>query len=249
MSFSNGDGGFAKKPRRAWPFAAALVTIAIVGGLYAQQKFRAPAETEPTPAGEKGGAPAAAVPGQPPAAPDSPVAPRPTLDLNEPAPDAAEQQAEAIIGQAKEIPARPVARLRGQGSWNDGLATLSEAIAAVRAAVAEAGLAVDGRPLVAFTDTDDNGFHFEALLPLAKAPDGKTKLGHGVEIAASPSGKALKFQHRGPYSDIDSTYEAITAFLDEKGLDTQNLFVEEYLTDPKTNEDDELEVDIYVFLK
>ncbi len=46
-----------------------------------------------------------------------------------------------------------------------------------------------------------------------------------------------------------STYEAITAFLDEKGLDTKNLFVEEYLTDLKTSDDDGLEVDIYVFLK
>ena len=52
-------------------------------------------------------------------------------------------------------------------------------------------------------------------------------------LAQSPSGKAIKFQHRGAYDDIDSTYEAITAYLDEKGLEARNLFVEEYLNDAK----------------
>jgi effector-binding domain-containing protein len=59
----------------------------------------------------------------------------------------------------------------------------------------------------------------------------------------------MKFQHRGAYEDIDATYEAITAYLDEKNIEAQNLFVEEYLTDPKAPDDASLEVDIYVFIK
>ena len=59
----------------------------------------------------------------------------------------------------------------------------------------------------------------------------------------------MKFEHRGSYDDIDTSYEAITAYLDEKGLEAQNLFIEEYLTTPKDAEDSELEVDIYVLLK
>ncbi len=46
-----------------------------------------------------------------------------------------------------------------------------------------------------------------------------------------------------------STYEAITAYLDEKGLEAQNLFVEEYLNEAKSSDDTGLEVDIYVFVK
>jgi len=41
----------------------------------------------------------------------------------------------------------------------------------------------------------------------------------------------------------------ITAFLDEKGLESQNLFYEEYLNDVKAPDDPTLEVDIYVLLK
>jgi effector-binding domain-containing protein len=233
-----------QKLKGLWRWLA-LAAVLLVGAFVAAQKFSGDSPA-PAPVLQAQAPAPAPAPAAPPA--DSPVAPAPTLDLEEPAP-APEATADAIAGQTIDIPARPVARLRGQGSWTDGLKTLSEAIAKAQAAAGKAGLALDGRPLVAFTETDDNGFHFEAMLPLAKAPDGKSKLEGGVEIGASPAGKALKFQHRGPYGEIDSTYEAITAFLDEKGLDTKNLFVEEYLTDLKTSDDDGLEVDIYVFLK
>jgi effector-binding domain-containing protein len=103
--------------------------------------------------------------------------------------------------------------------------------------------------LTVFTDTDDNGFHYEAMLPIAKAPEGKVKLADAVEVGASPAGKALKFEHRGSYDEIDSTYEAITAYLDEKGLDTNNIFIEEYLTNLTDAEDANVDVDIYVFVK
>jgi effector-binding domain-containing protein len=236
-----------QKLKGLWRWLAALAAVLVIGALFVAQKFSGDSPA-PAPAALTAQQAQATPPAPAPAAPDSPLAPKPTLDLNEPAP-AAEAPAESIAGQGIDIPARPVARVRGQGAWTDGLKTLSEAVAKVKAAADKAGLAIDGRPLVAFTETDDAGFHFEAMLPLGKAPEGKPKLDGGVEIGASPAGKALKFQHRGPYGEIDSTYEAITAFLDEKGLDTKNLFVEEYLTDLKTSDDDGLEVDIYVFLK
>ncbi|WP_166143108.1 GyrI-like domain-containing protein [Methylosinus sp. RM1] len=251
MSNSSGEG-VTQRLKRAWPFVAGLAVLAVVAGA-----FFGATSTSPTPTAvvlAPSAQVAAETPQKPaPAAPDSPVAPKPTLDLNEPSQAEAEAQAQAqadaIAGQAIDIIARPVVKLRGQGTWADGLKTLSEAVANLRIAASKAGLTVDGRPLVAFTETDDNGFHFEAMLPLMRPPETKAKFEHGVEAGASPAGKALKFQHRGPYEEIDSTYEAITAFLDEKGLDTKNLFVEEYLTDLKTSDDDGLEVDIYVFLK
>ena len=119
----------------------------------------------------------------------------------------------------------------------------------MRAAAAKAGSTANGHAVAAFVDTDDNGFKFEAMLPIEKAPDGKTDLGDGVKIGATPGGKALKFQHRGAYEDIDTTYEAITAYLDEKNLEAQNVFVEEYLNAPKGPDDTSAEVDIYVLIK
>ena len=148
-----------------------------------------------------------------------------------------------------DVAARPALVLKGQAKWDDSVKTLAAALAKVTAAATKAGLAPNGRPLAVFTDTDDNGFHYEAMLPIAKAPDGKIKLADGVEVGASPAGKALKFEHRGSYDEIDATYEAITAYLDEKGLDTNNIFIEEYLTNLTDAEDANVDVDIYVFVK
>ena len=78
---------------------------------------------------------------------------------------------------------------------------------------------------------------------------GKASLSDAVKIGQTPSGKAMRFEHQGAYSDIDATYDAITAYLDEKGIDAQDSFVEEYANDVKDPDDPTLQVNIYVLLK
>lgn len=163
-------------------------------------------------------------------------------------PPAHDEAAQAMMSQTVTVDARPAAVIKGQGKWEDAAKTISEALGKLNDAVGTAGLAVNGRPFAVFTKTDDTGFAFEAMTPLAAAPEGKPKLPEGVSIGASPAGKALKFQHRGAYDEIEATYEAIAAYLDEKGLDTKDLILEEYLTDFK-GDDANVDVDIYVFLK
>ena len=148
-----------------------------------------------------------------------------------------------------EVAARTVIQTHGAASWEDGYGKINESLAKLHAAAQKAGLKENARPQVAFTETDDAGFKYDAMLPVDSAADAKLTLGADIALAQSPSGKAIKFQHRGAYDDIDSTYEAITAYLDEKGLEARNLFVEEYLNDPKDSTDMALQVDIYVFLK
>ena len=166
-----------------------------------------------------------------------------------PAPDAAKPSADPSTAQVIEVPARPVAILRGKSSWDDGFKTLSTSFAKINAELAKAGLTATGRPLSVFLETDDNGFRFEAMIPIAEKPAGKDQLSAEVKLGLSPVGKAMKFQHRGAYDDIDSTYEAITAYLDEKGLTAQDMFIEEYLNEMKSADDTSLEIDVYVLLK
>ncbi len=147
-----------------------------------------------------------------------------------------------------ELTSRPVAFTSASAEWADGFKSVLGQIAKVDAAVKKAGLTPAGHPFALFLATDDKSFQFEAMVPLAAKPEGKD-LPDGVKIGESPSGKAIKFLHRGAYDDIDSTYDLITAFLDEKGLESQNRFVEEYLTDTTEPDDGGLEADIYVFLK
>ena len=48
---------------------------------------------------------------------------------------------------------------------------------------------------------------------------------------------------------MDSTYELITNYLDEKQLEAKDVFVEQYMKDPITTPENDLVIEIYVPLK
>ena len=145
-----------------------------------------------------------------------------------------------------ELPRRTMAILSGRSSWDDGFKSLFDSFDAIAAELAKAGLKPAGRPLAVFVSTDENGFSFEAMTPVAAAPADPAKVGGGVRFGDSPAGKAIRFTHKAPYEEIDTTYEAITAYLDSKNIAAQDAFIEEYVTDPKDPSDTTLQINIYV---
>jgi effector-binding domain-containing protein len=48
---------------------------------------------------------------------------------------------------------------------------------------------------------------------------------------------------------MDTTYDAITNFLDEKQLDAKGLFIEQYVTDPIATPQEKLVVEVFVPVK
>lgn len=226
--------------------AAALL---MPGGRVGAQTNAGPSATpSPPPAAQTPAAPAV-----PPTPATPPAAAKEATPLKPTAEDPGAGQAPGISGDATvqtlDVPARGVATLSGSATWDDGFKTIRTAIATINAELAKAGIAPAGRPIANFVQVNDSNFKFEAMVPIAARPEGSTNLANAVKFGMSPGGKALKFQHRGAYGDIESTYDLITAFLDEKGLKAQDFFIVEYLTDLKDTEDQNLEVDIYIFLQ
>ncbi len=211
--------------------AAALV-FGLVLAMAAIQPGPALAQTDAPAAGD----PAPAAPG---------VAPPASSDTDSKPPPGVPNDSSAVTLDLK---ARRVAYASASAEWADGFKTVMGEIAKVNAAIKKAGLTPAGHPFALFLATDDKSFQFEAMVPLDGSPEVKD-LSDGIKIGESPAGKAIKFLHRGSYDDIDSTYDLITAFLDEKGLESQNRFIEEYLTDTTEPDDANLEADIYVFIK
>jgi effector-binding domain-containing protein len=203
----------------------------------------AAAPVAPSPPADAPAAAPGATPAQPPASGPPGAAPS-----GAPPPAAAPSE-DSSNGQTLQMTALPAAYIEGKANWTEGFSALTGAFGLVRAELAKSGVTAAGRPMAVFTETDDNGFSYRAMIPIDKPPEGKTTLSETVKLGQTPAGKAMRFEHRGSYEDIDSTYEAITAYLDEKGLEAENLFVEEYLNDVKTPDDPNLQVDIYVLLK
>jgi effector-binding domain-containing protein len=117
----------------------------------------------------------------------------------------------------------------------------------VNAFLAKQGIKPAGPPMTIYTSTDDTSFQFEAAVPVADAPANAPQ--GDIAVGQSPSGRAYKFVHHGSYDAMDTTYESITNYLDEKQLEAKDLFIEEYVTDPVTTPEDKLVINIYVPIK
>ncbi|WP_187640077.1 GyrI-like domain-containing protein [Bosea sp. F3-2] len=142
---------------------------------------------------------------------------------------------------------KPVLMQSGQATWDQGFQKLSNSIKALRAEAQRAGLAVAGRPLSLFVETTDDGFRFDAMLPVAIPPGGQApSLGPDFRMGTSPAGRALRFLHQAPYDDIDSTYETITAYLEAKSIVVKDAFLEEYVSELNDPGDPNLEINVYV---
>jgi len=172
--------------------------------------------------------------------PPGPNTQRPTLV---PAPADAAEVAEVTL------PGKPAAIVSGTSTWEEGVENLKKAFGKLNEELTRAGMQAAGRPLTVFTQTDDMSFRYDAMVPVAAAPEGRPSLSPEVRFGRTPAGKALRFEHKGPYDGIDTTYETITAYLDLKGLTAEDAFVEEYATDLVDPSDPALEVNIYALLR
>jgi effector-binding domain-containing protein len=208
----------------------------------------APAAPSPTPAAP----PAAQAPAAPSPAPAKPEAPSATNPAPG-APGAAQPESapsgEASTGEAVDFPPRPFAYIEGKADKDEIYSSILGSLSLVKRDMDKANLTPAGRPIAVFVESDDTGFRYHAGYPLTSAPEGKSSLSDTVKIGQTPSGKAMRFEHQGAYGDIDATYDAITAYLDDKGIDAQDTFIEEYANDVKDPDDPTLQVNIYVLLK
>lgn len=199
-----------------------------------------PAPAPPTPAAP---APAAKTPGA------DKMAPEGKAGNTEIEPNGSPGIPDNATTENVDVPSRPALMVGGQSTYDEAFKSIKASIDAAKKAMDKAGLKPTGHPITIFSEPDDKGFKYRVAIPLAAKPEGKPDIGADATIDVTPAGKAIKFQHRGAYEDIDSTYDVITAYLDAKGLQVDNPYIEEYLTELTAADDPNLQVDIYVFVK
>ena len=151
------------------------------------------------------------------------------------------------FGEEVTLPERTIVYLKGQSKWDAAFDTLVDAFKSLGEYLDKQGIKPAGPAMTIYTETDDAGFAFKAAVPIASAPENPPK--GDIAIGQTPSGKALKFVHRGSYDAMDSTYEAITNYLDDKHLEAKDLFIEEYVTDPVKTDAENLVVNVFVPVK
>jgi effector-binding domain-containing protein len=195
-----------------------------------------PAPETPAPAAPATPAPAAPAPATPPPAAEAPAAP----------PAVAPVQTADPFGDEITLTPKTAVILKGSANWDNAFETLTDSFKKVAALLDKQGIKASGNSMIVYTSTDDNGFTFQAEIPVDQEPKNLPK---DMSIGKTPDGKALKFVHRGSYDNMDNTYEAITNHLDDKKLEAKDTFIEEYITDPLKTAEDKLVINVYVPLK
>ncbi len=176
----------------------------------------------------------------PPAGAATPAAPEQIAPSSTPA------QPGDVFGADTTLTAKPMIYVKGSGTWDKAFETLTASFKKIKTYLDKEGIKPDGLPMTIFTATDDNGFDYEAAVPIAAPPKNPP---HGeIALGQTPAGQALKFVHRGSYDDLDNTYEAITNDLDDKRLVAKDMFIEEYVTNPLTADINKLVVNVYVLI-
>lgn len=151
------------------------------------------------------------------------------------------------FGETVELKPAAILQKASQSGWDEGFNSIVATLKEVDAELARLKLTPAGPPTVIYTATDDAGFDFELAVPFSGATTEKPK--EGFQFSASVAGTALRFTHRGAYDAMDPTYEQIANLLDAKDLEAQDVYIEEYRTDPRTTSQDNLVIDILVPLK
>ena len=151
------------------------------------------------------------------------------------------------FGEAVTLPDRTIVFMKGHTNWDAAFDTLIDAFKSLNEYLDKQGIKPSGSFITIYTQTDDTGFSFQAAAPVASAPANPPK--GDIAVGTAPGGKALKFVHRGSYDAMDSTYEAITNYLDDKQMEAKDLFIEEYTTDPVKTDANSLVINIFVPIK
>jgi effector-binding domain-containing protein len=220
--------------------AAVVAVMTYAGGLHPARAQT----TQPPPPAETP-APPPGLPAPPPVqSPPPPPAATPAPVPGEAAPPAASNEA---FGEEVTLAAKPIIYMKGSANWDTAFETLVDSFKTIYTYLEKQGIKPDGAPMTIYTATDDTGFQFQAAVPIATEPPSPPQ--GDIAVGKSPSGKVLKFVHHGSYDSMDSTYEAITNYLDTKSLEAEDLFFEEYVTDPLKTPEDKLVINVFVPVK
>jgi effector-binding domain-containing protein len=111
----------------------------------------------------------------------------------------------------------------------DGLKTeIGDALHEIELLTRRAGVGVSGPPFVRYLDWTDRHLVAEIGMPVARPMPAAGR----VEPSELPGGRVASVIHLGPYETIATTYQLMTARLEELGLRATGPMWEIYWTDP-----------------
>lgn len=119
---------------------------------------------------------------------------------------------------------------------------MASAFGEISAYMIEKGLAMSSQPMAITRSWDEKGFRIDAAIPVQRVDipvEGKVRWGQ------SPSGRAVRLIHRGPYDRMAPSYEKLAAYMAVHGLNEGRISWEHYVSDPLETSPGQLLTHIY----
>ncbi len=144
-----------------------------------------------------------------------------------------------------EVKDQPVLIMRTVTAVEDLPAFLGKAYDAIGQYLNEIGEQPAGMPFAAYHNMDMKALEVEAGFPVSRMLPGKGKIESG-KINGGKFGITL---HVGEYDSVSPAYDALTAFVKQKGYTPSGAVYEYYLNDPNENPSVKPETEIRFPLK
>jgi effector-binding domain-containing protein len=100
-------------------------------------------------------------------------------------------------------------------------------------------------PLAITRSWDAHTVQIDAAIPVVSADIPVTG---NVRVGRSPSGTAVRVVHKGPYENMGSSYEQLSAYMAVNGLEEGRVSWEQYISDPAQTPSSELTTHIYFLI-
>jgi effector-binding domain-containing protein len=127
----------------------------------------------------------------------------------------------------------------------DMAASLADAYREITRVMQEQQIEMVAQPMAISRAWDEQGFRFEAAIPVNLV--GFEASGR-VQAGQSPSGRAVRIVHRGPYDAMGPAYEKLAAYMEAHGLREGRVSWEQYISDPGITPAEELVTHIYFMI-
>jgi effector-binding domain-containing protein len=127
-----------------------------------------------------------------------------------------------------EQPDQPVLSIRSRTSVEKLPQLLGESYAAIAQYLGEMGENPAGASFAGYYNMDMHDLDVEIGFPVASALQGKGN----IQSNQIPGGKLATCIHVGPYSAVESAYNALMSFVAEQGHEATGVAYEFYLNDP-----------------
>ncbi|HPE90534.1 MAG TPA: GyrI-like domain-containing protein [Spirochaetia bacterium] len=123
--------------------------------------------------------------------------------------------------------------------------TMGPVYGEIAAFMGKNGVPFAGPPFAMYYNMDMDDLDVEVGFPVAAPVAG----GGRVRPGKLPGGRHATASHKGSYETIAKTYDALTAFCKERGLELEERMYEEYMNSPEEVPPEELETVIHFLVK